>query len=362
MRDDEEKKILKLFNDYKVEYDKLDYKAEYDDKISFEENKRHLLEMIRHLSQEKKTSKAEQQSLKDKQNYNEIQTIILQEKQAEQEFLNTLKALKESDSGEILKQYEIPKEYIKSVIKGFNRSFIFLGDAGLGKTYLTRQTLMKENTKFLESRGVASPLALYQFIYENNSEDMILVFDDVAGLINNPNSYSILLNVLYEGFVSWNSTTEKLKIPKKFKFNGKIIIIANKLDGYNADVVKSRCLVYDLRLTKEEKIKMMYSIAKQKHSSLTEEERNKIVDFINENSVNCNFDLRTQQKIEHLFQYDKNRWKELSVPLLQKNEDMEFVMMCIKSSNSIQEAEQKFIRESGKSRTTFYNLKKEILN
>ena len=191
-----------------------------------------------------------------------------------------------------------------------------------------------------------------------------MVFDDVSGLVNNPNAFSILLGVLWEGVASWNSTTEKLKIPKRFLFEGKIIIIANKLKGENADIVKSRCLIYNLEMFREDILKMMVEIAKQKHEELTEKERMMVVDYIKNNSNNStiDLDLRTQKKIEQLYLFDKENWEELSKPLLNKDREIEILIKCLSESNNIREAQQRWCEEVGLHRATFYRYKKELKN
>jgi len=361
-----ERQIKSYCEKWNVEWDLLDYESLWDNKITEAENLIYIKSVIEDVSKNRiekefenkkrtiKNEKSEQKRL-------EIENIKREEQHTEQQFIKSLEELKKTDES-IIKEYEIPKEYIKSIIKGYNKSFIFIGKTGLGKTYLTRQILVKEKAKFIENRGVNSPLALYQFLYENNKEDLILVFDDTSGLINNPNAYSVLLNVLWEGFAEWNSTSDKLKVPKKFQFVGKIIFITNKLNGENAEIFKSRCLVYDLQLKNKDIIKMMYLIAKQKHEKLKPQERIKMVDFIRENTNNSteNLDLRTLNKIENLYLYDKENWKNLSMPLFSKNNEMEYLMVCISSSNSVKEAQEKFCNETGKSRRSFYLYKQQI--
>lgn len=261
----------------------------------------------------------------------------------------------------ITDKYKIPKEYITSVAKGFHKAMIFLGSSGIGKSFLTRQVLARLNINFVESRGVNSPLGLYEFLYEHREEDNVIVFDDTCGLINSPFAYSILLGILWEGIANWNSTSDKLKIPKKFIFNGKIIIIANKLEGENSEVVKSRCLTYELKMNRDELVEMMYEIAKNKHNKLTYKERKDIVDFIKENTdKSMRFDLRTQQKIEQLYLYDKDNWKELSMPLLERDDDYTFLIECLDKHNNVKNAEIEWCRATGRHRATFYRLKKEL--
>jgi len=280
-----------------------------------------------------------------------------QENETDNEFDNSIKELKKERQS-ITNKYKIPREYIKSVAMGFNKSFIFLGKSGIGKTYLTRQVLAKMNIDFIESRGVNSPMALYEFLYEHRHKNSLIIFDDTQGLVSNPNAYSIMLGILWEKIANWNSTSDKLKIPKKFIFNGKIIIITNKLNGENSEVIKSRCLNYTLKLSNDDLIKMMYEIAKQKHKELSYKERIKIVKFIEENSnKSVRFDLRTQKKIEQLYLYDKKNWEELGKPLIEKDDDYSLLIDCLNKHKKVKQAEIEFCQKTGKSRKTFYNLK-----
>lgn len=341
------------------DFDKFDFLSEMDNKLSLSENKTMLREKFKVFLNEIKPTAEEIKTEKQKEEFEEMKKIKEQEQKAEKEFQITLTKLKQKDIS-IIDKYKIPTEYIKSVASGFNNAFIFLGSQGLGKSYLTRQILAKSKTDFVESRGVNSPLALYNFIYDYNDKNKVLVFDDVASLVNNDNAFCILLGVLWDRIVSWNSTTAKLKIPKQFLFNGRVIIICNKLDGEKAEIVKSRCLTYNLEMTREEKLEMMYLIAKQK-ADLSLDERNKIVDFIKKNTDKSScFDLRTQNKIEQLYLYDKQNWKSLAKPLLVKNNEIEILLSCLNNFDTIRQAEKSFVELSGLSRATFYRLKKSL--
>jgi hypothetical protein len=353
----------------KDDFDKFDFNSEIDKSLTLSENKTILREKLKVFLREIPT-KAEMKNEIQKREYEQIQEIKKQEQLALKEFELTITQLKKSEECEVIEKYKTPIEFIKSVVKGDNKAFIFLGSCGLGKSYLTRQILAKENAKFIESRGVCSPLGLYQFLYENNDENLTIVFDDVSGLLENPNANSLLLGILWGGTASWNSTSGKLKIPKQFIFNGKIVVIANKLKGdlsefidklNNSDIIKSRCLTYTIDLTKEELIEMMYNIAKLPHKKLTKEERFAIVDFIKDNSSRTlkGLDLRTQVKAENLYLYDKGNWKALVLPLLPKCDILDILDREIKGNNSIKEACARFCEETGACRRTFYNLKKK---
>ena len=356
-----------FFEPNNLAIDSFDINSEIDSSLSYEENKTILREKLKTFLQTPVTKE-----IKTQREYLEfVQLKEFKEKEDEAKRVFEAEVYKAKEStAEVTEKYHIPIEYIKSVARGYNKSFIFLGGCGLGKSFITRQILAKENVKFIESRGVNSPLGFYQFLYEHNDKDIVLVFDDVAQLIDNPNAYSILLGVLWEGLASWNSTTGKLKIPKQFIFNSRIIIIANRLKGElrdfafsNAEIVKSRCLTHNLEMNRQELIEMMYLIAKQTKKDMTTKERIEIVDFIKENSLNSTgLDLRTQVKAENLYLYDKQNWKELVLPLLPKNNIIEVLEFCIKQSNSVKEAQKQFCEETGYSRRQFYRIKHKLIN
>ena len=107
----------------------------------------------------------------------------------------------------------------------------------------------------------------------------------------------------------------------------------------------------------------MYKIAKQPSSRMSKAERIDVVDFIKENTSKATdkFDLRTQCKIENLFLYDMENWRELSKPLLPINKELEYVEYCLKNNNSIKDAQKEFCEETGLHRATFYRLKGRVV-
>jgi hypothetical protein len=279
---------------------------------------------------------------------------------------------KEEGNNLILETYKIPREYIKSIVGNYNRSLVLLGGQGTGKTYLARQVLTNEKARFMENRGVNSPMALYKYFYEHNEPNLILMFDDTLGLINNPNAFSILLNILWEGKAQWNTTDGRLEdVPTSFDFLGKIIFIANRLESRNAEILKSRCLLYEINLSNDEIIQMMYYIAGNlKHKKIPTEERIKIVDFIR-GSIDdrtIGVDLRTQKKIEQLYLYDKDNYQSLSMPLLErkkgesnKTKEKELLKKSLEENPSVERAFIQWRQQTGRSRKTFFTKKKELL-
>jgi len=217
-------------------------------------------------------------------------------------------------------EFKIPMAYTKAVAKGHFNNFILVGKQGQGKTTLVMKALEEEGVKAVYHSGISTPKALYEFLYENR-EDKILVFDDCAGLINNLYAVSILLSAMWntndeKRVVTWNST--KGDTPNRFIFTSKIIIIANKIPKNDyADVVLSRCLVYNLNLNYKQILAMMYSIGNKE-----------VVDYIKENSSEAtkNFDLRLLKKIEGFYEFNKENWKEMANSMLEVDEELQLIL------------------------------------
>lgn len=268
----------------------------------------------------------------------------------------------------ILEKYEILKGNVETLIKirGEINSLILFGEAGIGKTYMTKKILNEKGIDFKEIKGVISPLSLYRTLYENKKK--FILFDDIASIIGNENTYSIFLNVLFGGKTGWETTIKrrlKVKIPNEFQFKGKIIIITNSFFGKMKEregIIRSRCYYHELKLNYKDKLDMMYYIAEQEHKKLKKEDRIKLVDFIRDNTdeSTIDFDLRTQQKIEGFYTSNKKKWENLAKVLLKKDENLDFLISCLKSNNLIADAQKEFSEHTGRSRRTFFRYKNQL--
>ena len=371
------KKFKEIARKYNVETDLIDWDSVVDGSLSFEENKNKVLEIIESLASSKDViekiendKKVKRESIKKEKE--EIERVKFEqlrrfEQETEQEFNKSFEYLKENESNIINDIFKIPISFIKSVARGYNDSFIFLGKQGLGKTTITLQTLMKEKVNFVYQQGFLTPLLLYKFLYENR-DNKIIVFDDVSGLVSNPYSLSIILSALWSATdkrkVSWLSTTQRLDIPNEFIFNSRIIFITNKIPKNEyAELVMSRCLNYEISLTYRQIIMMMIEIAKMKHPSLTREERLEIVEFIKENTdeTTKNFDLRLQKKIENLYLYNKEEWRDLALALLnKKDEKLALVKKLLLTSASLKQAIEEWKEKTNLSTRQFYRYKQKL--
>jgi hypothetical protein len=174
-----------------------------------------------------------------------------------------------------------------------------------------------------------------------------------------------MINALYSNGglprkINWTSSKLK-KLPPEFNFEAKVILITNELPK-GMEVINSRCLNYNFEFNNYEIVAIMKAIAELHHDKLTIEQRLEIVKFIEANTDETteNLDLRTQNKIEQLYLYNKDNWKDLSMPLLiTKNKNLVLLKKFIAECKTLAEAKKKFYEATGMGERTFqrYNLK-----
>jgi len=222
-------------------------------------------------------------------------------------------------------------------------------------------------TDYTYFAGYTTPLGLYKFLYENKEKGKTIVFDDTFGILNNTTSVMLMLNALYSSSgkrkISWNSS--KLKdITSEFLFEANVILIINEVPKtIGSNLINSRCLNYEFEFNNFEILAIMKAIARLKHKSLSKEQRMEVFDFIKyyADETTENFDLRTQNKIENLYLFDKEEWKDLSMPLINtKNEKLLLIKQLIKESISLVEAKSKWYETTGLSERAFQRYNKQL--
>ena len=71
--------------------------------------------------------------------------------------------------------------------------------------------------------------------------------------------------------------------------------------------------------------------------------------------------LRTLNRLIEIYNYDKINWKELAGNFLNNDKDLAVVLDIISNFHSSKEQVIEFRKRTGKSRATFYKLKKEAV-
>jgi hypothetical protein len=356
-KEDVKKWCNKFFIDNDKDFELFDFESEYDEKVSAEENKVQLRAKLKEFLPTIPKTKKEAEIMP-KEQYEElvIQEITKAEKQATLEFEKALRKIEKDKTTTIIEDmYFIPKQFAKMVANGNAKGFILYGEAGLGKSYTIMRAFRECKKEFVYLSGHITPLELYQYLFTHRKENIIL--DDV-NVLDNEINLNMLKSCLNDNsrIVCYNTSSSKLRVPNRFIFEGTICLLLNDKpkNNENLKAVESRVLNHELRLNYQDKIKIIFELAKQNYKSLTEEDKNKIVNWIKENTSEAtkNLNLRVLFLIYEMYLFDKNNWEKMAKKILITDEYLEMIIQGVGCDE--------WCEISGKGRATYFRYKKSI--
>jgi len=289
-----------------------------------------------------------------------------EQREAEQE----IKEWKEEKTKfHFVKEFETAQELLKCLYSTINYDgFLMLGEGGLGKTILTINSV-KQNFKPDEweySNGYTTPLALYEFLYLNRNKKVIII-DDVEGIFNNKLALSILKGVLWESegkrICQYSSKSEKATMPEKFVMKSKVIILSNSIPRENdvsTRATLTRVIIYKMNLTFQQKIEICKRFIVKEN--ISEEIRKKVISIIDNkiSEATKDFNFRTLRKLIAFVKYDSSKAEKLFEATTETDEDKEAFLQVIKLTDVVNSQIKLFIEKTGKSRATFFRIKKSI--
>lgn len=191
------------------------------------------------------------------------------------------------------------KKYIDLVVNGLQSSVIICGAPGVGKTYRVKQQLKesgyKEGDNLFTFKGKGTPRTLFLALYNYRKKGDIVLIDDADALVG-PNAPEDSINILKgaldttsddEGRLITYGISTKLvddegkSVPKKFYYNGSVIIITNYNVGQLDTAVRGRSFIQDISFTIEETLSiikgLMPTIEPDKYSM---QSKQKAYDFL----------------------------------------------------------------------------------
>jgi len=298
---------------------------------------------------------------KKQQNSEDNEEFKKAEENAKKEFEKSLKIISEQENQETIeKLFKVMKDKVHMVARGQRRGLILYGNAGLGKSYNTQKAFSEEGVSFKYMSGHITNLALYQFLYDNRKEHIIL--DDV-NILDNEINLNMLKSALNDNVsvVSYSTTSSKIKVPSQFVFEGSITILLNKKPRNNdsLDAVESRILVHELKFNYSEKLLLMKQISLMPYKNTTQEDRNFVFNWIKDNTnvSTKNFNLRDLFKVFEFYIYSQSR-KDIDVfnclanSVFPKNEEMDLIIQGLGLVD--------WCERTGKSRAGYFRYKKLI--
>jgi len=179
--------------------------------------------------------------------------------------------------------------------------------------------------------------------------------------------------------VTYTTTSARLQAPTSFNFTGRIILILNVVpkNSHCFDAVASRCLTFSLQASTEEILSLCRRIADSGYKNqLTPAECHQTVDFLEEFSSTRELSLRILTPAFQAMVYSKTnncRWEDLLESQLTKlgddaaptqasgrDADLDLVRNLLDSQDTTKAAEEAFTTATGKSRTSFFRLRREL--
>ena len=234
-------------------------------------------------------------------------------------------------------RFEILEDMTYAACDGVVRGMVVTGPPGVGKSFgvekvLKEAGIMKKLSqdslrKFGVEKGAATPIGLYQLLYDYSANGSVLVLDDCDSVLYDELSLNLLKAALDSSpkrTLSWRSESRALAnngVPDQFEFKGSIIFITNvkfertrgKLKDH-LDAIMSRCHYLDLTLdTMRDKFlrcKQIVADGMLNEYKFGEDEQKDLMDYIytNKNKLR-EMSLRMVLKIADLKKMNAKKWK-----------------------------------------------------
>ena len=181
----------------------------------------------------------------------------------------------------INERFDFVGKIVKMVAAKTTASAIISGQGGLGKTYSVIKaledagmknitdlasfevgTLIDTKRSYRVVKGYSTAKGLFRTLQESNG--CTIVFDDCDSILRDPVALNLLKGALDsygERYISWNADIRDDDLDKTFKFTGQVIFITNVSSEKLDQAVKSRAMVVDLSMTRDEMLERMRTIA-----------------------------------------------------------------------------------------------------
>lgn len=248
----------------------------------------------------------------------EVKMSIANGKTVKVQMTDELKAA-EAEVEEVKKDPEqVFKEmskYINLVIKGLQPSLILCGAPGVGKTFRVKKQLKahdyKEGLNMNTIKGKCTARRLYLALYEMKKKQQITVIDDADSLVG-PKASEDCINILKaaldsseddEGRLVTYGVSGKLldddgnDIPKKFYYNGGVIVITNYQAGSLDTALRGRSFIQDIHFDNKDVLtivkKLMPTISPELFSAKSKLKAYDYLEELNEKGSEMELSIRT---------------------------------------------------------------------
>lgn len=226
----------------------------------------------------------------------------------------------------------------EATAKGFNRSAIVYGAAGVGKSHGVVKILdnLPAHLQYTSISGNCTAVSLYELLYQNRAKGTTTLIDDCDTIFTSEQALNILkaaTDTKDKRVISWKSkakleTETGEDIPSSFVFEGQIIILTNvnvaELADSNSNFAShvsallSRSQYIDLGLdcdrAKFLRVRQVVQSGVLQEYGVDYTAEQEILFFIESNlEILREISIRTALKIASNFRISPDDWKDLSI-------------------------------------------------
>lgn len=174
--------------------------------------------------------------------------------------------------------FKIMSKYVKTVCKGIQPGLIVCGAPGVGKTFRVKQELnamgYKEDVNMFTFKGRGGAQGLYTACYNFRKKGEIILVDDCDNLLKDEIAINIFKGALdstadEEGRVLSYNIRGKVfdlndqPVPKKFYYNGSMIVLTNFAAGQLDTAIKGRTFVQDIHFSTQQTLDLIKDMIKK---------------------------------------------------------------------------------------------------
>ncbi len=267
--------------------------------------------------------------------------------------------------------------HVRLVARGLsNGLFCFGATGGLGKSRTIQETLLAEGADVRLINSHITALSLYETLYFNRT-GKVIVLDDCDNLYGDLKVLGLLRSALWgqgnQRIVTYTSSQLPAELPNSHVFESRIIMTANVLPKKNAAfrAVLSRIDVFDLSATCEEVLALMRKVAAKGFGSLTPQECQEVVTFIEKHADGRQLSMRLLEPSFRKVEYARSQgipWEPLVQSQLQtlgkmptptpidlrENERRCLLQAIERHPESVKDQQADWCKATGKSRASFF--------
>ncbi len=277
------------------------------------------------------------------------------------------------------------RHYVRMVANGQAHALFCFGASGGGKSTVVTETLLERGIQPIVLNSHLTALGLFQTLWQYRTNEILLI-EDCEQSLASPAVQGLLRSALSgvgdQRTVTY-TTSVKLEMPVSFTFESRVIICANSIPkGEAFRALLSRCLVYHLELTNDEVLEQFHLIAQRgfrcpSGHHLPADVCLAVVDYVSGNA-NRRLNMRLLIPIFRTVQYAmqanvsweplvKNQLQELLPqpnvvePVRSRRQELRCLKQAIqRHPKSVKDQIRHFVSESGRSRATYFRLKKGL--